>query len=769
MELNRILKITVAAPAIPVGSPITHVATSYQVSRIPDFSKPEFIIYQSLEDVTDLLVKKLPVELDSYNNLYVRTKYHYSGGRYDNWSNIIPLKGDQIGIKLSGTVIATPKVRYEINYDSSEDGHLIISTSDMLLYGGIGIHSSTTYIITNVDGKEIYKREKDVNNLTSIILDAKLIEPNIAYIVKVLHHTDTNATSNYGKAIIILSTDESSLFDITMPYELVPHKYTYFNLELRTTQYLLTDIIITDEYNNVVVSNLDQRTRTPRIYTGSLKNYYRYTVKARIKLLGGDYTSYRTVYSGIIRENSLIDFKYTLEYLNKFTMSQELMLGGLSTQVSRELYNGDILLTKNKDNSIYRYQMIEGKLIEIDKVLSLNDNLLDLPYLNVLPLYSGRVLVNYAIDKLDSVYRKSYFKLYEFNPITHKLVEINSRLMDKEKYGTANSSSMVVPNLTDVYYVPTEEVNVDGDNVNLTLKKLDLETFQVTTVSNLPFNVKYNVSLLALDDDRILIVGGSDEKITIDNNIKSFNRNNNDIYIYSIKENLFHLVGSISPEISNTLYNFHPVMRRDGMVVLFNAVETNASVGNQRTIIIDPKTFNITYSLNDYLDSVKYNTTIPLRNGDILRISNREIDPQKVYTYVSNTYREDQLIENDVINNISDLVVPAGQVVTIESPYRYNSITVQGTDYNNTGLLQWLDGDLMREFRFRDRIITRDTTDNRNLYLPIVDYDSITILEDVSYTVNNFIHIPESQTLTLQQPFTAEYIIIEEGASFIVE
>ena len=135
MELNRILKITVAAPAIPVGSPITHVATSYQVSRIPDFSKPEFIIYQSLEDVTDLLVKKLPVELDSYNNLYVRTKYHYSGGRYDNWSNIIPLKGDQIGIKLSGTVIATPKVRYEINYDSSEDGHLIISTSDMLLYG----------------------------------------------------------------------------------------------------------------------------------------------------------------------------------------------------------------------------------------------------------------------------------------------------------------------------------------------------------------------------------------------------------------------------------------------------------------------------------------------------------------------------------------------------------------------------------------------------------------------------------------------------------
>ncbi len=767
MENRKVLRITLPKPLLAENSGITHTATSYQVSLTPGF-ETENLVFQSLEDTVDLIVKSFPLSLNSFNTLFVRVKYHFSNNSYERWSNAIPLKSDNVGIKLSGTVIQTPEVRYDLSYDE-DNTYINIESTEMKLYSGAGSHMYTTYIVTDLYGKEVYKREKDSNNLTKISIDGSFLKSGKNYIIKVKHYTDTNAESLYGKAMLLVNTDETKLFDISMPYGLVPKRWTYFNLTAYTNNFLNVDIVITDDFDNIVASNLAQRTKAPRIYSGDLNKYYRYKVKARIKLTTGEYTAYRTVYHGIINDNNLIDYKYNLPYLNKFSFTQELMLGGLVNQHTRETYAGDIFLTKNRDNNVYRYNVVDGMLQEVEAVLTLSTDALDLPFTNIIPLHDGRILVNYAMDLNSSInkYRSSVFKLFEYNPISKRLVETRAKTMNNELYSTASSSSLVSLDSGVVYYVPCEEIDGSGENVNLSIKILDLDTLSVKSTLALPIDVKFNVSLLALDKENILLMGGSVGKF-IDNDIESFERTNDDLYVYNTVTKVWTKVATLPNTISKNLYSVHMVMRKDNKIVAFNTVETGTEVGNQNTINIDPKTWVIDYSNNDYLDLVKYTTTIALSNGDIMRISARETDPQKVYTYISNSIAIADIKENTILNVISDLVIPAGKTVTIESPYRYNSITIQGTSPEDSGTLQWLDGDVMRTFKYRDKFITRNTVENRNLYLPIDTFDSITILEDVGYGVLNYIETPSDNHFTIDAPFTVEHITLGLNSSLTV-
>lgn len=767
MENRKVIKITVPKPILVENVGITHIATSYQVSLTPRFDvNNNDIVYESLEDTVNLLVKTFPVSLNSFSTLFVRTKYHYSTGSYENWSNIIPLKSDNVGIKLSGTVLQTPDVKYELSYDE-DNTYINITTTDMKLYAGAGNHISTTYIVTDIYGKEYYRRENDTNNLTSILIDGNFIKSGKNYIIKVKQFTDTNSESLFGKCMLLVNTAETKLFDIEMPYKLVPKKWLYFNLTSFTNSFLNVDIIIEDDFGNTVASNLAQRTKTPRIFTGNLDMYFKYTVKARIRLIDGEYTSYRKVYSGIVTDNELIDYRYNLPYLNKFTFTQEILLNGLTNQVTRETYAGDIFLIKNNDNFIYRYGVVDGILQELDKSIPLSSLALDLPFTNITPLHDGRILANYASDLYLGKYRSSVLKLYEYNPISKRLIETKTKTLNNEIYATSVSSSLVSLDSGTVYYIPSEEIDGSGKNVNLSMKLFDLETFSVKEYIPLPIDVKFHVSLLALDKENIMLIGGSEQTL-LENNIESFVRSNEDIYVYNTISKTWTKVATLPIAVPVDLYSVHPVMRKDNKIVLFNSVETGDQVGNQNTINIDPKTWNITYSENDYLDLVKYTTTVALNNGDIIRISSRETDPQKVYTYISNTLALNEIKENTILNVISDLVIPKGKVVTIESPYRYNSITIQGTTPEDSGVLQWLDGDVMREFRYRDLIITRDTVVNRNLYLPIDTYDSITILEDVGYGVDNYIETPIETNFTISAPFTVTHIDIGTGGTLKV-
>lgn len=763
-------KLTIDSPLLPANTGIRHESTSYQVSKIPDFTKSEFIIFESIKDSLNLTTIKVPLTVGSDQNLYFRTKYHFTGGGESRWSRTIPVKGDQIGIKLSSTIICTPTITYELNYLDKDIGEIVINTSPLKLFAGTGNHYATSYEVTTIDGETIYKRDLDQDNLTSISLDIRLIEVNKAYVVKAKHHTDTNESSNYGKSLLNIRTDESSLFDVFMYHDLVPEKWLYLELKLYTNKYSTADVIITDEYGNIVARNELQKTKTPRIYTGALKPFYTYSVKVRIRLINGEYTSYKTVRKSIIRENTLIDYNYNLSYLNKFSFTQEMLLGGLTTQSSHEFYTGDILLSKNYDNGIYRYTMVDGRLNEVEKSISLEnyDDPYNIAHMNIVPMYSGRLLVNYAADKLDTKFRKSYFKLYEYNTITHKFLEINSLLNENERFSTGVSGSIATPDKDFVYYIPCAEVDSKNVLQKLKMKRINLESFTIDEQYELPFDIVTNASLVALDKDRLLLIGGSSTGVEREFHIESYNRDNNGLWVFSIQDKTWTKLTNFPDMIPRELYNQQCYLRRDGKIVMFNTVETGPMLGMQRSVVFNPLNLTFTYDNNDFEDDMSYTNSIVLRNGDILRISNRELDPQKVYTYVSNTIKETDVKDNDIIDVIDDLVVPAGKLVTIESPYRYNSITIKGTNYEDTGILHWMDGDTVRVFKFRDLLVTRSRIDEYNLFETNVTWDSVTLLEDVEYDIDNYIHIPYNETLSIKAPLTVLEIKVEEGGELYI-
>lgn len=772
----KTLKLSIDKLQIPDGSSLVHESTSWEVSKLPDFSNVDTLILQSLQDSNNLYSYSLAYDMRKNEPLYIRTKFHFNNGKSSNWSKIVPLNPEQVGIKLSSTILVTPVVKVNVEYTNNLNGEIEITTSDMRLYGGVGNHTCTTWEIIDSDGEILFFREKDYDNLTSIKIDGSVLKENKAYFIKAKHHTDTNGNSNYGQTIITTFTGNTPLFNLYSPYTLVPNRWMYFELRLLTTEFKNIDIIITNELGDTVSSNLTQTSKIPRIYSGDLKPFHRYTIKARINLIGGSPTEYKNIVTTMIRPNQLINYNDTINYNNKQSYIQEILLNSSTTQSSNENYAGDILLGKHQDENIYSYKLINGKLVELGTAMTLDGDRKNMrkPYINFLPLHNGRMLIDYASDVVDSIYRKPVFKVYEFNPITHKFLPLHTINRDNERGSTALSASAAAMKSNILYYVPSGMVDSAGEKTELKLRRYDTVNNVMLDDIDLPINVKRHVNLIVDKNDNLFLFGGSNNSIndtTTDNpldNIATYQRDNNGVYQFNTVSGVWTKVSEFPTSIPVSLYNFQAYLRRDEKIVLFNAVSSGPSLGNQDTYVYDPilKTFQI--DTNDFSDNLQYKNSIVLKNGEVLRISSRALDPQKVYKYITNTISVEDIKDNTTIDAINDLVVPAGKTITIESPYRFNTIKVEGTNETDTGLLQWLDGDKLHEFRYNDLIITRDTTITQDLYIGIKEWDSITILEDAHLEIYNMINVPDDKSFTIDGPLILDEIIIGDNGELII-
>jgi len=777
MNNVRELVVDIDSPIVEEGTDVTHTGTSWQITRFPDMTKREYFIIESLNDTENLLQYKYDIDINETESLYVRTKYHFSNGLSSRWSKIVPLRSDQIGVKLSSTVLSTPLVEFEINHVDTIYTELTLKTNDMQLYAGAGNHKSTTWNITDIDGKVIFNREKDEDNLTSITIDAKILKPNKVYAIKAKHHTDSNADSNFGKVYLTTHNGETSLFEIVPGNRMVPNRYVYCKLSVYTNKFSRVDLIIKDSKGNIVASNLDQLSRTPRIFTGDLKLYNNYSLYARITLVDGTKTQYKHVVSEIMVPNTLIDMSNNINYLGKYSFNQELLLGGLTVQSTSETYAGDIFYTKHNDNNIYRFKYnSQSKLSQMEVAATLDGDydLFDKPYINIVPMFDGRIIVDYSADLKDGKVRRSTFKQFEYNNITKVLQEINVLHRDNELYGTATTTSAVPVHKNFLYYIPNKEIDNDGNSIPLRMKILDAESFVMDEIIDLPYSVTRHATLVRVDNSKLLLVGGSNEEVVDTSgevwreHVTDWKRYTNDIYVFDIPTKTWSKVGELPADTPEDLYAFQGYLRRDRKIVLFNSVDSGSTVGNQDVYIIDTVDYSVTKDSIDEADNLIYRNSIVLNNGDILRISSRVLDPQKVYRYVSDTLSDEQLIDNDVIDVITDLIVKPGQEITIESPYRYTSITIEGTSYEDSGVLKWIDGDRVREFRYRDKIVTRPEDFTNNLYDPTITWDTLTILEDAYFNIHNVIIVPDNVRFEIHSPFSVEEIMLGDGAELVV-
>ena len=744
------IKISIDAPILPADSNITHVSTSWQISTYPDFSLRDYYVYESLNDKNNLLVNYYVTDnLDQ--PVYVRIQYNFSNNTSSKWSRVIPVRGDQIGLKLSSTVVLTPVVEANVVINNRSK-NIVINAEPMKLYSGVGNHKSTSWYIIDSDNFEIFKREKDEDNLTSMTIDASILDPNKAYQVKVKYHTDTNTDSLFGKTLLTTETSDNDLFDLKIKSSLLVDNIIYFGLSLYTNEFNNIDIIIKNSAGITVASNLNQTTTTPNVSTNGLSLIEEYCIYARVRFTSGVATNFKKIWCGKLDDNAVLPKDRNTKYVNQYTFTQEFLLKGATTQSTIEMFNGAVLLTKHTDNNIYYYTQYGDTLIErgVSGKLDGYNDIMDLQYVNILPLTNGKILIDYyAVSEVHSgsplynnivsnasgtsditivddgkniIKYNSKFALFSYNQTNNTMTLEATKFRLDESYSTSVNNSIVVYK-THAYYIPAEM----SDGTDLKIRKLDLATLDITDVVSLPVTgIKNQANLAMLDDNNILFLGGNSATYENDDKEIVSDRINNDLYKYNITTGAFRQLSHLPSTITNDHYALQTYVMRNYHIMIVNGVKNGPALGDQTTHVYLPDTDEFVKYDNDMPDSMSYRNTIRYRNGDISRISSRVEDPQIVYLYPTERIGGVDINTNTSIDLITNLVVDKNEVTTITNPYLYDTVDINGTSDSDTGYLHWQRDDEVIVFKYTDLLVPHDRTMTQE---EASKYDNITILD----------------------------------------
>jgi len=802
MYIREVKTIIIEMPDIilPVNSVL--VSSSYQVARKPDFNNLDNIILESLDDTVNLYKLEADIEIYPEETVYTRTWYKYNQTTVDpnTGANVITLKESRfsaiqqlnsrtIGLKVSTNIVRTPIVYTKITYADNPEGELIITSSEMKMFSGVGQLESVDYKIVTSDGEIILDRLMDKDNLASYTFPIDKFKHNTGYYVLVRHNSNTNATSYYGKSLLVNKATGETLYHIELANRnclLVAKRWIYFRITTYVLEVQAIDIIIQDVHGKIVARNSGQFTEYPGIYTGNLISGATYTVLSRIKIRG-IYTPYRKILEAKASNNVMNIIDSALPYRNKFTYSREIQLGGANTICAKEACNNVIFMFKHNDPNIYSFSIFNKRINEVNTAGSLpmdfnGNTYLGRVYANIISKYDGNITIDIATGSLESQYRHPAFITYKFNTGSNTLSQRQIIQRENEVYSTCVSSSAVPDIDNNIWYIPAEY----EDRSQLQLLKYNIKENTISVISELPFLANKHVSMLAIDSDRLLVFGGTNQTDDVNiNNDETWTRSNNLFYIYNRFTNVWDLdVATLPSTVSSNIYNLCGILRKDGNVVIFNNTENTTSRIDQSTIIFNPNTLVATHSVNDYGDTVPYTSTVEALNGDIYRISARELDPQKIFLYPAGLIADEDIVDNTVINEIGDLVIPTGRTVMIENITKYDSVTIEGTSINNTGVLIYVEDDLRtlydgylpqgmsnrKEFIFKyyDLIITRDTIIVQDLYIGYKTWNSINLFNSATLTIRNVCHVPADVHFRLYAPVILDEWTVGAGGSLTI-
>lgn len=756
--MANVIKITVDLPTNAAGSGVTVVNTDWVINSYPDYSNPSNTVFSSLNDTANISVFRYTVT-DPTKPYYARYRFHNSDGSVTEWSKILILRADQTHITQdTGSLVQTPGIS-----TASTATNLTITTTPINMYYGSDTHATTSWYVKRPDDSIVYSSVNS-SNLTSITIPLNTLNKDDVYLLQAIHNTNSGISSLPGE---ILYQNNISLVD-TFDVESVPVVYAnysnYIKLLKKPVDYVSTDIIVIDEAGNTVTSNLGQTTITPNYNTTSLNLYTIYTVKVRIKLTTGTYSSYKTIYTGRLSNlvNRSIDQYVT--YLDKFNNTDTLDLSGQTIQSTVEHVNGDILLTKQYDNKIYRYKHYRGKLSYIDTILTINNinpkklkqyvNLVRLPnndllvdYEAIREIHDGSPLYTVSMDTDPNIIVvKDGANITRYRPVfehyTYDYVNdtfsFNGRVSrDDEMYGTADTNALVVIGSI-AYYIPAKKITslTVETFAELNIRVLDLTTMVITDLTNLPIAGIFSYANLDYSKpDTLIFSNGSGLEYNVNNVnlntvVNQYDRVNNDIYEYKISTGTFTIVSSTPVTVNINNYLYQTYLRKDGKIIMFNSVYSGPETGIQNTILYNPADLTCVEIANDTPDNLIFRNTIVLQNGDFLRVSNLAKGLQVVDTYVSDTYKTNQIVTNVTKSLITDLVINPGEKVAIDYPYRYSTITINGTGPNNTGKLNWIDGNTVRAYYWNDLLLPGNRT-----ILGTTTWNSITFLPGATLTI----------------------------------
>lgn len=796
-------RIMIDPPYIPSALDKKHIGTRVQFSKSTDFEDQNAMVFDktffSPQDILTIQITNpdgtdLEISLDEV--YYFRYQLIYDSvsspstdpENYvkDSFSVISSIYGNQEGFKFDHIVITTPRITLEENNDDVLNANVKVTLSNFKVLVGTGKHKYTTWLVENSNGEEIFKREKDEDNLLEIKLPSSLFQPGKLYIIKAKYITDTNGESNFGRYLY-----NGGL--AVNPYLKVENigGYSFGNDLFFRVNPLVPNLTGVD----VKVVIVADRTEIPlnvtkEISTGKIVIKAFTNNKGQITLpnqLGLKTTNIYRVYfkpiinnrqdinwsSVVTKEFMLIPSRVYTEvpsrYPGKYTLLKSLNLGGIIIN-TRELKNGIIPLVDNSSNKIKLYsrfgQSLRPTMVELDFPIQL-DNIV-VPYVNVIELYNGYLLLNYVtLDNQN--YKKNVWAFYQPDYLSNTWKYLKHVIVDTEKYGTSSSSCCVaLLNQSSDKLQDSQALYLANSNSTdpLKIKKIKISDVNNTiaiTELNLPTGlnneVKCNVSLVAgLEPNTFYLVGGTNtKKIEIPGstgvykykllNRKIFkgvlvNETGNEQITWS--EYPVTLPREVIPD---DLYLLGGYIRGDGKLLLFNNTYTGDMSTDSSSYVLDLDKMvqgaeHSTWLMKENNDSrvdLPFRTTVAMRNGDYLRLSYIEtVDAtsereNKVLLYPHLPLTDYVDTDSEIMIN-KNLTVPIGKIISIENPYLYDTITIEGDSPDHTGVLIWTDVNKQRVFDYSWKIITRDTEVTAEQDRA-QNKEKLFILDGVQYTV----------------------------------
>ena len=730
----RDLQILPEIPSIPAGSGMRHIATSYEVSRSPYFEtignnvrKEEDIIVSNIEDTVNLNRYTTQISgITEDTELYARFKLHYDITTSDGtrradtgWSSVVNLKGDMEGFKVSDVILATPKLF--ITKDSSGSRDIIkIDSSPMEVFIGYGDHDTTSWTVTDSDGKILFQRKRSKELKLHLELDVADYAYNKVYIIKCQHHSTTNADSNPGVYVYNSSLDQQNLYTLNIESEFIAGRELLTSVSLHINRFISVDVVLKNKEDAIISESLNNTHLYPKIMVPeNIREGEIYYVWSRLQYDPGVYTNWQLDAVLVGRANKVYDLNANVEYAEGYEYSQKIIQPGVKYLMVRELFNRGGFVLPKSDNEVFKglayYRIESGLLTYIDDVQG-SENIGDNKPLsnwstNIIPLYNGNMIINRTelqSDKDKEGLGKSVFLKYGVDTQNIIFTYKGTANPVKQLGSTGVSGSMVATIDSNVYYVPHKEGTFKTPT-KLCLYKLDTNTMTTSKEDDLPFEAYSYVSMCLLDNENFLVFGGVSKDELAKPDPKDMLRTNDLIYRYNIKEKTFTKVGDLSTTGTGSWYNMHAVMRKDGKVAIFNNSEGAGVAENQSILIFDPSNGTITNLNNDFADGRIYIRTLRANNGNIYRISSAPLDPQEVYIYKTKGYANITNGTADIQTNvITDLVVPAGRTVVIDNPYKYTTIRIEGkVEDGTTGTLVWVSATKRTEYKADTLFVTK--------------------------------------------------------------
>jgi len=205
---------------LPTG--VKHTATDWQIATDPLFSN---IILESLDDTKNLTSIMWTNILDPDNKYYARARSLLNTG-WTIWGNLdifIPKDVYTIdnNIDMPGTV-TPPTIKTNSLINNHIPTMFTITVSDFNTTG-TAIHTATSYIITDINGKYVWSNIYNEVDKDSILVDQPILKRGNVYLIKAAFHTSSDDVSQFSTLAIHVVKQEVMIvgpnydFNVTIP------------------------------------------------------------------------------------------------------------------------------------------------------------------------------------------------------------------------------------------------------------------------------------------------------------------------------------------------------------------------------------------------------------------------------------------------------------------------------------------------------------------------------------------------------------------------